>query len=150
MLNVSRLKDCKIFEDLDDALLQKLAPIATIRDYQKNQYIKKEGEESKNFYIVLSGKIVFETAVYGETVIRLGTANKDDYFGESALIPPYETTTDRMALEESKLIVIDGVKLREMLESDYAMGFYFMRKVSQMLSTQLHRVREQLIHSHYG
>ncbi len=138
------------FEEMDDQMFKSIEQLVTMKDVKGGDYLKKEGAESKNFFIIVKGKIAFETDLYGEKTARLGLALEGDYFGESSLIPPYKTTTSRYAVEDSTLIQIDGVMLRQVCESNHQLGYYIMKKISHMLSRQLHRTREQLIHCHWG
>ncbi|MDH4127929.1 MAG: Crp/Fnr family transcriptional regulator [Spirochaetota bacterium] len=150
MVAINELKQFKIFEGLNDAFYDKLLQVSSYQKIKKGEYIKKEGNDSKYFYVVKSGKIAFETEIYGEKTARLGIALKDDSFGESSIIPPHKTTTSRLALEDSVLLVIDGQKMRDLCDSDTNFGYFMMQKIAQMLSVQLHRTREQLIHCHWG
>ncbi|MDH5680617.1 MAG: cyclic nucleotide-binding domain-containing protein [Spirochaetota bacterium] len=150
MIDISELKNFDFFNGMSDAQLKSISEIAVLKEYQKDDCLEKEGMESNNMYIIKSGKIAFETILYGEKVARLGVALEGDYFGETSIIPPHKCSTTRVALENSVVLVIDGIRLRERCESDSELGYIVMKDITKMLITQMRRTREQLIHSHWG
>ena len=144
------LKKLKIFEGLDESFFDKLMPHVSIKEFKKGNYLEHEGEESLYFYVVKSGKIAFETNIYNEKTMRLSTVGAGEYFGESSLVPPYETTTSRLAIEDSELYLFEGKSFRQMCENNPAFGYFAMQKIAQMLSIQLHKSRQALLHCHLG
>ncbi|MCC7430850.1 Crp/Fnr family transcriptional regulator [bacterium] len=150
MLSIQELKQFKFFNGLDDAFLEKIQKVASLKAVKKGDYVFKENEDANCLCIVKTGSFALETTLYGEQTARLATTVKDDYFGWSSMVEPYKTTASRLALQDSVLLVLDTVILREMCKQDTELGYFLMSKVAKMISIQLKKTREQLIHCHWG
>lgn len=150
MIATNVLQEFTIFEGLKKESLDKLAEISELKTFKAGEYLKKAGEMSKYFYVIKTGKVAFETEIFAEKTARIGTADAQEYFGESSLIPPHQTSTSRLALVDSEVLVIDGEKMKEMFEKDHHLGYFMMCKVAEMMATQLHRSQEALLHCHWG
>jgi CRP-like cAMP-binding protein len=79
------LKDCPLFAGLSPEDLKKLRAIAITKQAKKKQILFSDGEETKGFYVVLSGKVkIFKVSPEGkEQILHIVTA--PDTFAEAAL-----------------------------------------------------------------
>ena len=75
------LKNVEILETLNEYEIGRLADVLNRRKYDKGDYIVKEGDTGKEFYILESGKA---SAIKGTKVSM--TYKEYDYFGELALL----------------------------------------------------------------
>ncbi len=150
MASIAELKAMKIFKGIEEAYFDKLLPMCSIKTLSKGEYLEKEGEEAKYFAIIKSGKFAFESEMFSEKIVRHTTSSKDDYFGESSLIPPYKTTTSRVAVEDSVVYLFNGKKLRELCDSDHHLGYVIIKKLTEKLFNDLRESRQQLIQCHWG
>jgi CRP-like cAMP-binding protein len=150
MASIDELKAMRIFSDLEDQYFDKLLPICTTKVLSKGEYLEKEGEESKYFAVVKSGKIAFESEMFSEKTARYVTASTNDHFGESSMIEPYKTTTSRVAIEDSVVYLFNGKKLRELCDNDHSLGYMIINKINKKLFNDLRNSRQQLIQCHWG
>ena len=57
--------------------------------------------------------------------------------GWSAVIEPYMYTLGARCIDDSKAIVFDGAKLKELLNKDSTLGYEFMRATAKVIATRL-------------
>jgi hypothetical protein len=65
--------------------------------------------------------------------------------GWSAVVEPFVYTLSARCLEDSKVIAIDSVKLRELMEADNALGYRIMQAAARVISTRLQNTRVILV-----
>ncbi|MGA9453041.1 MAG: cyclic nucleotide-binding domain-containing protein, partial [Verrucomicrobiia bacterium] len=54
---VSTLRCCQLFAGLPGADLEKVAEVSVIKSLDKGEYLFREGEPSRGFYVVQSGAV---------------------------------------------------------------------------------------------
>ncbi|MFV1967108.1 MAG: hypothetical protein ACC628_16900, partial [Pirellulaceae bacterium] len=62
----------------------------------------------------------------------------------SALVDPYKSTALGTVRSETKLIAIDGAKLRDLCESDHDLGYRMLICLTKLLAGRLEGARVQL------
>jgi CRP-like cAMP-binding protein len=62
----------------------------------------------------------------------------------SALVEPYRSTAVAIARNDTKLVAIDGEKLRDLCESDHDLGYRMLICITKLLATRLEGARVQL------
>jgi CRP/FNR family cyclic AMP-dependent transcriptional regulator len=117
--------------------------IATARIYEK-------GEEASHLMLLTEGKVdIGLTLGTGETVV-VGTLVEGDLMALSALIPPYHLSATGIAKEDGKLIQIEAVALRKLLEENPELGYRLMQGVAKGIMTRLQDTRVELAGQSYA
>jgi CRP-like cAMP-binding protein len=79
--SVELLRGVRLFGEVDDAFLERLAEEFAARTYAAGETLAKEGESGRTLLVIETGSVT--VTVHGEEVGRLGAG---DAFGEMALI----------------------------------------------------------------
>lgn len=84
-MSIDFLRRCPLFAGLKEEDLKKIRAIASIRQVKKREILFSEGEETKGFYVILSGKVkLYKVSTDGKEQI-LHVASAPDAFAEAAL-----------------------------------------------------------------
>lgn len=99
-METNLLKRCPLFAGLKDEDLKRVRAIATLKQVRKKEVLFSDGEETKGFYVILSGKVkLYKISPDGKEQI-LHVVSAPDAFAEAALFlegtyPAFaETLTD--------------------------------------------------------
>jgi CRP/FNR family cyclic AMP-dependent transcriptional regulator len=150
MVPADTLRKLDLFDGLSAPELKKLEGISELVDYPRGAFIFIENEEARKLYIMLEGKaaVQFETARHQEAVVHI--ASSGEAFGWSAMVQPYRFTASARAIEDSRVVAVDGEKLRMFLKDNCHIGFVIMEKLAQAISNRLRETRLQLISCVHG
>ena len=99
---------------------------------------------------VLKTDIEYEEAIQArmvdeERLIVVDTVKPGQVFGWSCLVGPGKRTVTATCAEASRVFAIPAVDLKEMLETDPALGYRIMKKLSDIISGRLQRRTDKLI-----
>ena len=86
MVNYNDLKSITVLNYLKDSMLDKLSSITSIEEYRSGDYIFNEGEDAKNLYAVIEGKVRLEIDKKYTTRISINDIIQGMIFGFSALV----------------------------------------------------------------
>ena len=105
--------------------------------FLKEEVIFRKGEVSKFAYIIQSGKVgIYKENDYGKrTLVRI--LRKSDLFGEMGLIDKYPRSATAIALEKSRLTVVDNSRFAFL--SKYSPKFFVI-----LVKTLTNRLRDTL------
>ncbi|MGO9136348.1 MAG: Crp/Fnr family transcriptional regulator [Syntrophales bacterium] len=142
MVSVDILKGFKFFHSFSDEQIKKLADIATEESYRAGSQLWKKGDPAQNLYLLEGGKIILVMDTYMGTArppmqVTVDIVTKGDAMGWSAVIEPYVYTLGARCIDDSKAIVFDGAKLRELLNEDAALGYKFMQATARVIAIRL-------------
>lgn len=149
MVSTQALKRARLLEGLSDNELEKIASLSREEKYRAGAIIFEEGDPARNLYIVEEGKIALETkldlgpyAAPRPTTIEVLTPG--EAFGWSALVEPHILTSSARCLKTAKVIAIEGVSLRHLLDSDARIGQKVMARLTSIVASRLRETREKL------
>ena len=95
-----------IFSELDDEIIEKLVSLGRIKEYDKDAIIFLENETGNAMFIIIEGKVkVSRVSDDGREVI-LSILDEADFFGEMALLDGQARSANIIAIEKSKLFII--------------------------------------------
>lgn len=143
---IDTLKSIPWFLDFNSKQLERLASISTIIEVSAGEVIFCEGDRVDNMYIILDGQIAVDSAVPGHEAVRIYQAEALDIIGWSKMTPVIRqrvaTTT---ALKDSRLLVINGDDLTNLCEEDNHIGFVIMRRLANVVATNMLTTKLQLL-----
>jgi CRP/FNR family transcriptional regulator, cyclic AMP receptor protein len=150
MPSVALLKESDIFQDLNDAQLEKLVAIAKEELYPTGTLLYKEGDPSAQLYLVQKGKVFLEMkSDMGPTrppmQVIIDVVTHREAFGWSAFAEPHLHTLSALVAEPTKLIIFEGDKMRLLMEEECEMGFGIMKGLTRLLASRLNHTRVLLI-----
>jgi len=112
---VGSLRGCQLFSSLTEADLRSIASFAVPIKLDKDDYLFREGEPSRGFYLVQAGAInVHRVSATGkEQVIHVFRAGES--FAEAALASPTGYPAHARAVEPSTILLIPKVPVLELI-----------------------------------
>src|SRR5688572_23442970 len=107
--------------ELDPAHITELANSAREMCFDKGRVIFPEGDQSREFYLLVHGMVALEICTAG-TTHRIQTLYANDEFGWSALMPGKSKVLQARALERVDVLAFDGAQLQVAFHKDPAFG----------------------------
>ncbi len=141
MDKIKLLKKIGLFFKLSSKNLNKIAKIAYIQNYKKEEKIFSEGDEGDKLYIVISGLIKIFKISSGERIKTLALLKKGDFFGEMAILDKELRSATAQAMEDTDMMVIDNNSFRLLLKDNSEILF-------NIIETLCFRLRESNRHIH--
>jgi CRP-like cAMP-binding protein len=150
VISADVLKKYDFFRGLADTHLQKLASIATEESHAAGTQVYNIGDPAKKLYAVEEGKLVLVVDSYMGPDRPAMPANVDfvakgEVMGWSALVEPNLYTLRALCIEKAKLIALDAVALRKMVNDDPILGVKIMQSVAKVIAVRLTHIRIILV-----
>jgi len=129
---------------LSPPLRTKLLAMAHSFHYDSGQWIFREGDPSRHFYVVKSGHVALEASLgEGEPGVFMMVAPGDCFSWSALLESPVETASAR-AVEDVEVLGIESRALQDLCWAEPNWGVELHRKVLQLVSERLIATRKQL------
>lgn len=129
------------FEPRDVA---RLARLATDVRYDRGAVIFREGDDCKQFHLIVSGRVGLEMTVLGRKVL-IQTLNSGDELGWSAMLMSEGRHFQARALGPVHLLSFDSGDLLKACEAEPRFGLAFMWRLVGVVSQRLQATRLQLL-----
>ena len=132
-MSIELLKRCPLFAGLKESELKKIRAIASLKHLGKKEILFSDGETTKGFYVLLSGKVkLFKVSSEGKEQI-LHVVNAPDAFAEAALFlegtyPAYAET-----LSESQLLFFPKRDFIQLIERNPQLSINMIITLSHYL-----------------
>lgn len=139
------LTDHPFLKNFDPRFLDLLTGCASHVRYDAGEYIFKEGDEAKQFYLIRQGKVAVEIYQPPKGVIILQTLMDDDVLGWSWLVPPHFCRFSARAIELTRAFALDGECLRGKLAQDHDLGYELLHRFVPVIVQYLEATRLQLM-----
>lgn len=105
---VSILKNMDLFRDFNDKELLIIANLVYEQEFEANELIIREGEESDALYFLLDGQVdILKKHPDNDKLYQINTIDAVDYFGEMALIKDSKRTATVRAHTPVLLLVLE-------------------------------------------
>ncbi len=115
------------------------------RVFPEGSYVFREGDTSRNLFYVMGGRIRLEKEA-GRIRKTLADIGPGSYFGEMAALIEAPRTASAIAAEDSRLAVIGGDTLRDVLRENSEVSLFMLREFSRRLK-QTTTSLDELAHS---
>ena len=139
------LQSLEFTQDLELKHLEKLATISTLVTFSEGATIFREGDVSELVYLIEEGQVSLMTQVPGHGQVTILTLGPGQLLGWSSLFPPERKTAGAQTMEPTRLIAINATQLRELSQTDHALGNSIMWRVAEIISNRLRAARTQLL-----
>ena len=118
---VAILETVPIFSGCSKPQLVKMAKVMEEKYYGANEYMTKQGEEGKNFFVIVEGKA--DIVIDGKPI---GQLEKGDYCGEVALINDSKRTASVKVNSKSRVhaFCVSKTTFHNVLQKDMNLVFY--------------------------
>jgi CRP-like cAMP-binding protein len=133
--------------DLEPAHVETLAALARRVAFEKNEIVFREGDETSDFYLIVSGMVSLEMAAADHT-FRVQTVQEGHEFGWSALLMGSGKYFQARALDHVDTLAFNGPALLEVCKANPQFGFVFMQRLLGVVAERLQATRLQLVDMH--
>jgi len=113
--------------------------------FPKGSPLLEEKRPARRLFLLLRGTVAVSLRRGEEELIVEIHRRKGDLFGWSALVPPKQYTATAKALEDSRVLSIPGKDLERFFRRHPSCGWLFLKKLSTLIATRLHRTRTFLV-----
>src|SRR4030042_440281 len=142
MTVLNTLKESELLGGLETSKLRKLVSLCHEEFFREGTMVFKEGDEAKDLYILMEGKVVLEMELRPLTnrptiSTAVDAIIEGESFGWSALIEPYVYTSSARCVADSKVLALKGDKLRQALADDHDLGYEVMKRLAWLVSSRL-------------
>jgi CRP-like cAMP-binding protein len=144
MISPELLRRYPYFADVSEESLRKVAMISEEENVPAGTVIFHEGDKAENLYILSEGEVDIDYTLGSGELRTVDTLVAGELIMWSALVEPYKSTAVGTVRKDSKVIAIDGAKLRELSESDHDLGYRMLICLTKLLAARLEGARVQL------
>ncbi len=123
--------------------LRELSAIARSVDFEENELILMTAQQSRRFYLLLSGSVCveFRTRAYS---VRIQTLGPGEAFGWSALLDHHDTLFQVRAQERSAALYLDSDDLEALLSRDPALAAGLYRRALHLVAGRVQATETKL------
>jgi CRP/FNR family cyclic AMP-dependent transcriptional regulator len=144
MISPELLRRYPYFAKVSEDSLKKVAMIAEETSAPAGTRLFSEGDRADKLYILVDGEMDIQYTLGDGELRTVDTLVAGELMMWSALVEPYRSTATGSVKKDSKLIAVNGAKLRELCEQDQDLGYRLLICLTQLLATRLEGARVQL------
>jgi CRP-like cAMP-binding protein len=143
--NETLLADQHFLRGMEREQLETIAECASHVRFQKGQFLFREGEFARRFYIITSGVVSLEIFAPGRGTVTLETLEDGDVLGWSWLFEPYRWHFDAFAQTDITAVAFDALCLRGKCDADHDLGYELVKRFSKVIMERLQATRLALL-----
>lgn len=126
--------------------LMTLATFSEEKRFPENAYVFQEGDEGKELYVILEGRVMICKYIPGGGEEALAILDRGDFFGEMSLLDGEPRSADARAHGGPlTVLALDEARVREVLSMDAAASVEFLRLLCRLLAERLREIDEKVI-----
>ena len=135
-----------IFSSLSHDEMLDIAGITSQKTYEKGEMIYMAGDKGEKLQVIHTGKVkISRVSDSGkEQVIRV--LGPGDFMGELSLFSPIPLTDNGEAMEKTTVCIIDGEKIKGLMEKYPRIAFKVMEELSKRLETAENLIENISLH----
>ena len=147
MISPELLRRYPFFASLNDDQLKAIAMIAQEKTYLKDTVLIKENTPANKLVLLLEGDVDLIYSGGGEGAVvnaLVGSIAPVEVYGVSSLIEPFTFISSAKATVPVKVVEVDGVALRALMDGDAKLAFSLMRNIAQAVLERLKYTQVEL------
>ena len=147
MISIELLRRYPFFAMLTDEQLKAIALIAEERTYPKETLLVKENTPANKLLLLLEGDVDLVFSGGGEGAISnalVGSIAPGEMLGVSSLIEPYIYISSARATVPVKVMELDGLAVRALMQVDKTLGYALMSNVASAVLERLKYTQVEL------
>ncbi len=143
---VELLKEAPLFGEFSDSLLQRIAQAAQLRRFGAKETVFREGQTSREVYLVRSGRVALEICAPTYGCRRILSVEPGELLGWSPILDlDQPLTATARTLEPVELVALDARQLRATFDEHPELGYHFLRQLALSIARRLTATRMQLL-----
>lgn len=144
MISPELLRRYPYFADVSEESLKEVAMISEEISGAAGETLFKQGDPAEWLYVMTEGEIDLQYELGSGELRTVDTLVAGDLAVWSAVVEPYRCTASGTIRKNTKLLAIQGAKLRELMETNHDLGYRLLLSVTKLLATRLEGARVQL------
>lgn len=150
---IDKLVHLEIFSDFNSSneehrrLLKEVCQLLESQSYNSGDMIIKEGDTGDTLYILYEGTVQIRRNTPSNdqfAVVNL-TTEQNVFFGEVALIDRDTRSASVIAIENCKVLKLDGSKFKELCDKEPVLGYNVMYRISRRIASSLRRSNKEMM-----
>lgn len=141
---IELLRGLRIFGELADDELARVAEACAERTYASGEYIFREGEPGNRLYVVVDGEVRISRQIPGAGEEALAVLKPGAMFGEMAVFDRSERSTDAISNGGTRVITIARPDFEMLLDFHRDIAYKVLWSVVRLLSTRLRSTNDSL------
>lgn len=122
-----------ILKGFSNEQVEKVLAVCAERTYEEGEALFREGEESRNMFILLSGVLQVQTPTGGE----IATIRKMGVVGEMGVFTDMPRAASVVARKQSQTLCIGKEELFGLIVHDQGMGYRIYRNITHIFAERL-------------
>jgi CRP/FNR family cyclic AMP-dependent transcriptional regulator len=144
MISPEILRRYPYFASINDESLKGIAMMAEEKTVPAGTHLFGEGDPADTLNIIAKGEVDIQYILGSGERRTVDTLLDGDLLVWSALVEPYKATAVGTTTKETRLVVIEGKRLRALCDKDPMVGYRLMTEVAKLLAHRLEGARVQL------
>ncbi len=132
------------FKGLDPRYLQLVLACAERQTFTPGQFLCRDNEEARKFYVVHHGRVAVEIYRARRGAVTIQTVGEGEVLGWLWFDKPYHWHLDARALDLTRVISLDVQCLLRQCDQDHEFGYELMRRYAHHLAVQFRAAKVQL------
>lgn len=124
---------------------ERLMELAREVSFEQDTRIFEEGGTADRFWVLRSGSVSLDITVPGRRPVAVATLGPGDLLGWSWLFAPHRWDFGAEAFSPVRAYEFDGAAVRELCESEPALGLRVVRAITEILAHRLQATRTKLL-----
>jgi len=147
-INRQLVEVCPLFMGLTQRQIRNVAILGKLQQYQKDDYIIKQGSVDKNIIVILKGKsrVEAEDSITGNTVI-LENAGLGAVLGEMAFFTGHKRSANVIAEGETEVLMIDKKRFDRIQRRSPKLAAHIYHNLAALLSVRTEKNDLALLNS---
>jgi len=140
-----KLQKAEIFSGLSKEQIEAVIAISEVKDYAADDTVFEEGDEGKEIFVLVDGKVVIEIQMKLKTEKALvHTVAPDQVFGEFALMDGQPRSASAVAVKDSSLLIIPIPAFNTLMKKQSDIGFIVMHNFNRILCSRIRKTNREL------
>ena len=136
------LENCELFRGLDKDEIEKIAKLGNVATYEAGDNILNQGDFGENLYIIAEGHVFLERAIdlgtrKGSAIITILGRGKALGCWSTLLGETHTLGSSALCRKPTKMIIIKGPSLREMMLDNFQLGFKILERLCFILRNRI-------------
>ncbi len=135
------LKQVPIFSDLDEESLTKVANSGVLQSFKKDSVILSEEDAGNALFVIAAGKVKVVRSDSADKEVILAILNDSDFFGEMALLDGLNRSANVIAMEDSKIFIIQRNDFLDLLRKFPDVSIALLQELSTRLRASSMKIK---------
>ncbi|XPV68078.1 MAG: Crp/Fnr family transcriptional regulator [Halarcobacter sp.] len=134
-----------LFEDLEEKEIKEIEKIASIKNFNKDNILFYEGDESKYLYILLEGEVKLYKVMSQDRELVLKHFYKNEFIAEVANFEGIDYPATAQAITDIKVLRIEFASFKEQVLNNPKLSFMIMKSLIKKIRNLENVVSTNLI-----